>query len=100
MLTKDLRKLKSSSRVLSPSEAKRLKSGFVILKPGENIGEHKTLKKEELLIILEGKAAVIYDGQENQVKQGQVAFIPENIEHDVRNDTDKILKYLYVVARL
>ena len=100
MIVRDLTKSKSSTRILSPPKAQKLKAGFVILKPGENVGKHKTTKKEELLIILEGEAVVVYESQENQVKEGQVAFIPENIEHDVRNDTDKILKYLYVVARL
>ena len=37
-----------------------LKSGHVTLKPGENIGEHSTAEREEIIIILrgEGKATI------------------------------------------
>jgi len=100
MLIRKLKKLKSRTRILPSSKAERLKSGFVILKPGEEVGSHKTLKKEELLIILEGKATVVCENKEAHLEELQIIFIPENTEHNVRNDSEKILKYLYIVTCL
>jgi mannose-6-phosphate isomerase-like protein (cupin superfamily) len=36
-----------------------IKSGHVVLEPGENIGEHITEAKEEVIVVLKGKAMVI-----------------------------------------
>jgi len=83
------------------SKIKGLRSGLVILKPRESIGEHKTEKKEEVIVILKG-SAVIYFGKSKKIKASQNTFvyIPPEILHNVKNTGSKILRYIYVTSRV
>jgi len=76
-------------------------SGFVALKPGESIGEHRTDNKEEVIIIIKGKA-IIYYGKNKSVKAAQNTFvyIPLDTVHNVKNPGSKILQYVYVTAKV
>ena len=81
-----------------PPVTKKLKSGRVVLNPGESVGKHTTKNKEEIILVVKGKATVIIEGKEMELDEGKSHFIKDNISHDVRNDTDKPLKYVYVVG--
>jgi mannose-6-phosphate isomerase-like protein (cupin superfamily) len=76
-----------------------MKSGYVTLKPGESVGEHKTESKEESIIILEGEAQV-YCGGRNifSARQNSLVYIPPQTSHDIKNSSDKLLRYVYVVV--
>ena len=90
-----MRLLGDSSRI------KGLRSGLVTLKPEEAIGEHKTENKEEVIVILKG-SALIYHGKNKKIKapQNTFVYIPPETIHNVKNSGTKILRYLYVTARL
>ncbi len=76
-----------------------MKSGYVTLKPGESVGEHKTEAKEEAIIILEGEAEVYGEGKILFTVQGpNFIYIPPETNHDIKNSGDKPLRYVYVVA--
>ena len=98
-------KLKGSQRFLrllgDSGKIKGLRCGLVTLKPQELIGEHKTENKEEVLIILKGKATVYY-GRNRTLKacQNTFVFIPAETVHNVKNSGNKRLQYFYVTARL
>lgn len=81
-------------------ETMGLKSGHVILKPGENIGEHVTENKEEVIIILKGKAMVLCGNDDEPIVAGErsVVYVPPQINHDVKNIGSGILEYVYVVS--
>ena len=85
-------------RIIKPPESRLLKSGRVTLAPGEDIGEHVTEKREELILILKGEAVVEKEGELIQLKHGQAHFIPEGKKHNVRNNSDKELEYIYIVT--
>lgn len=90
------------TRLLGDSFKMRgLCSGLVSLKPSESIGEHKTENKEEIIVILKG-SALIYLGKNKKIKAPQDTFIyiPPETVHNVKNPGTKILRYLYVTARL
>lgn len=91
--------LTAAGSLLKPPVSERLKSGFVILKPGESIGAHLTEAREEMLIILEG-AAQIECGSEILEASGQaIVYIPKNMLHNVTNLSQQVdLKYIYVVT--
>ena len=89
-------------RLLGDSKKiKGLCCGLVTLKPQEFIGEHKTESKEEVLIILKGRATVYY-GKNKKLKASQntCVFIPTETLHNVRNSGNKILQYVYVTSRV
>ncbi len=76
-----------------------MKSGYVTLKPGESVGEHKTEAKEEAIIILEGEAEVRCAGKiVFTVKEHNLIYIPPETNHDIKNNADRLLRYVYVVA--
>jgi len=92
--------LKKSGKLIEPPESKNIKSGYVVLKPGQDIGEHVTENKEELIVILEGSGEVIVEGEKKGLKKGQVAYIEKNKKHNIVNIGKIDLKYVYVVSLL
>lgn len=84
--------------LVRPPESKSLKSRMVILSPGESVGEHITNKREELIIVLRGTATILYNHHEVCIKKGETYFIKEGILHDIKNNHDEELEYVYVVS--
>jgi len=84
--------------LIKPPLSDKLKSGYVILKTNEEVGIHTTDNKEEILIILQGKARIICENETKDVKAETMVFIPKNKKHNVINKTKEILKYIYVVS--
>ena len=54
------------------------------LAPGVAVGSH-TDSAEELLFIVEGKAEATIGDERGLVEAGDVALVPTNVPHDVRN---------------
>ena len=92
--------LKKVGKLVEPPETQNIKSGFVILGPGQEIGEHVTENKEELIVILEGSGEVIVEGEKSGLKCGQVAYIEKNKKHNIVNVGKIDLKYVYIVSLL
>ena len=85
--------------VLNPENAVALKSGFVSLGPGEDVGTHNTDLKEELIVFLEGAGEVETDKTGRiPVRAGQVAYNPPHTLHNVINTGSVPLRYIYVVT--
>ena len=89
-------------RILSgPPGTLQMKSGLVSLKPGDNVGIHSTENREELIIVMEGKGEMIFDGYDSvKLCRGENAYCPPYTEHNVINTGDKMLRYIYVVSIL
>jgi quercetin dioxygenase-like cupin family protein len=80
-------------------ETKGMKSGYVVLQPGESVGAHSTGAKEEAIIILEGALQVFVDG--NPVltaEKDRVVYIPPETPHDMKNIGTGVARYVYVVS--
>ncbi len=87
-------------QILGENQTKTMRSGLVSLKPGENVGEHSTKGYEEMLIILNGKGvAEIIDMERLNIEKGQIVYIPPNTKHNVFNNSNSVLQYIYVVAK-
>ena len=85
--------------ILNKSNAARMISGFVTLKPGEEVGIHNTEDYEELIVVLEGSGVVVTEGDgERAVRIGQVAYNPPHSEHNVKNTGKSLLRYIYIVS--
>lgn len=82
-----------------PPDTIRLKSGAVTLGPGESVGEHNTDSKEEAIIVLSGKAEISCGAQPVIVaEKNTLTYIPPGTRHDVRNTSNNMLVYIYVVS--
>ncbi len=90
--------LKKTGLLIKPPNSEKIKSGYVILKKGEEMKEHTTHNREEIIIILEGRAKVIIEDEEREVKKNHLVFIPENKKHSLKNNYNKVLKYIYIVT--
>lgn len=77
-----------------------LRSGFVVLKPGELVGEHSTGGKEEILIVLEGRAHFFYNDKKVVLKESTFLYVPGKTTHNVKNVGRGLLKYVYITANL
>jgi mannose-6-phosphate isomerase-like protein (cupin superfamily) len=95
-----IKKLDKADSILKPPVSERLKAGFVVLNPGEEMPEHKTSEKEEILVILEGEAEINIEGEQEIVSAQSCVFIPQEKNHKVKNCGENILKYVYVVSIL
>lgn len=72
------------------------RSGCVILREGESIGEHSTDSAEEILIILDGRGELFIEKFEKLNFEKNVAvYIPPNTIHDIKNVGKDILKYIF-----
>lgn len=88
------------TNLYKPPQTKKIKSGKVILYPGESVGEHKTEKKEEVIFITKGTATITEEGIANIVREGESYFVKENTIHNVKNASETPLEYVYVVGFL
>lgn len=76
-----------------------IKAGHVILKPGENVEEHTTDTKEEILIVLRGRGTLVLDKAENlEIEKDKVLYIPPQTRHDVKNVGQGILEYIFITS--
>ena len=96
-------KLKSKNKYLrllsGPPQTAGMRSGLVRLKSGEEIGEHSTADKEEILIILKGRAKISLEKHPaSTVRAGYLIYIPPHTSHNVTNTGRQLLRYVYIVA--
>jgi mannose-6-phosphate isomerase-like protein (cupin superfamily) len=76
-----------------------IKSGHILLGPGNSVGEHTTDVKEEVIIITRSKAQLICSGDNPvTVTTENIIYIPPETRHDIRNIGEDVLEYVYVVA--
>ena len=76
-----------------------MKSGAMVLQPGDAVGEHVTEQKEEAIIILAGQAEVFVAGKPAfTAAAGELVYIPPQTSHDIKNCGAVPLKYIYVVT--
>jgi mannose-6-phosphate isomerase-like protein (cupin superfamily) len=82
-----------------PPQTCGMRSGRVLLKQGEDCGEHTTGAHEECLVVLEGRGEARVKGREPlAIEAGRVVYIPPHTTHCVHNVDCPVLRYVYVVA--
>jgi mannose-6-phosphate isomerase-like protein (cupin superfamily) len=89
-------------RLLGDSfKPKGLRSGYVVLKPQESIGEHNTGPSEEVIFVISGSGLVCYGKKGSlKVKKNAFIYIPPQMPHNVINTSKDLLKYIYTAARV
>ena len=81
-----------------PPQTGGMRSGRVVLKRGEEMHSHSTAGNEELLVFLQGKARVVLGTDSVEMEAGQALYIPPQTQHEVRNEGDDELRYIFTVA--
>lgn len=90
--------LNQSKSIIKPPSSEKIKAGLVVLNPGEEVGEHKTVNCEEIIVVIEGVATAIVKGESRKIEQLNTTYIPKNTLHNIINNTGSILKYYYIVS--
>jgi mannose-6-phosphate isomerase-like protein (cupin superfamily) len=85
-------------KLVTPEGARRMRSRVVLLAPGEEVGEHVTEGKEEMIIVLEGRPTFIGGGVELEAGPGQAVYVPDGLTHNVKNRGKAPARYVYVLA--
>ena len=75
-----------------------LKAGRVYLEAGQSCGEHTTDQREELLVFLAGSGLLHVGAEPLAVGVGKIAYIPPETPHNVENNGDGPLVYVFCVA--
>ena len=84
-----------------PPESVSMRSGLVVLAPGNSVGLHSTKDFEELLIVLEGQGELQITAQDSlALGAGVAAYCPPQTEHNVLNTGTGPLRYVYIVAKV
>lgn len=82
-----------------PPETVTMKSGLVVLQPGQTVGKHSTGQHEEELVVLEGQGKMIFhDGSHLDIAANHVLYCPPETEHDVLNTGTGVLRYVFIVT--
>lgn len=85
-------------KIIAPPQSRALKSGRVILKPGEEVGLHKTEDKEEIIVCIKGNPTLVMDNDTLTLNPGETAYVKEEKQHNMVNNTDKEVEYVYIVT--
>jgi mannose-6-phosphate isomerase-like protein (cupin superfamily) len=95
---KHVHKKQASEKLLDKSVTRQTGSGFVLLHKGEEVGEHVTEGREEVIYVIEGEALVDMEGEKEYVEAGSLIYVPPQKKHNIKNENDEDLKYMYVVS--
>ena len=78
-----------------------MKSGHVVLQPGEGVGEHTTGEREEAIVILKGKGQAIISKKDIfNIEEEVVLYIAPEIVHDIKNTGLEILEYIFITSSI
>lgn len=93
-----IKRLERPGALVSASDCHQLRSGYVLLKPGEEVGEHTTGEGEELILIMEDAADITSSGKAETVRAPASVLVSAHSVHNVKNNSEGALWYVYVVA--
>jgi mannose-6-phosphate isomerase-like protein (cupin superfamily) len=91
-----VRSIGKAGALVSSSDSRQFRSGYVTLESGKEVGEHETGGGEELIVFMEGTAEVSHGGESETVRAPAVALVPAHTLHNVRNESKAPLRYIYV----
>ena len=77
-----------------------MRSGYVVLAPGETVGKHSTKDYEEVVITLAGTGEMRTQyGDTLKLKPFTLCYGTPKTEHDVINTGTDTLRYIWLVAK-
>ena len=91
-----VRLLKKPGSLVASSDSAQIRSDYVLLEPGKEVGEHETGGGEELILVMEGTAEVSSGGKTETASAPSAVLVSAHSSHNVRNKTKVPLKYVYV----
>ena len=86
-----------------PAAAAHLRGRLVFLRPGDMMDWHSTGRREEVVIMLAGRAHLEVRGDSRRVRVsdmrlGQSVFLPQQTVHRLVNRSARSARYLYLTG--
>ena len=72
-------------------------SSLIEIEPGFKLPLH-TDSAEEVIVVIAGRAEVTVDGELAEVGAGELALVPEDVPHEIRNTGEEPLRFAAVYA--
>lgn len=83
---------------ITPEDSMRIRSRVEVLGPGEEVGEHVTHEREEVVVFMEGEAELVLGSRTHAVASPWALYIGPEVRHNIVNTGASPLRYVYVVA--
>ena len=81
-----------------PGDARNMCFGLADFPPRSHAPEHVHQIEEEIIYVLSGHGAIYFDGIPESIEAGSCIYIKPTIAHSIRNDSDNIMKLVYVFS--
>lgn len=91
-------KVKTAEKILSPKPGCKFTVGHVNLEPGQSVGEHSTKDHEEIIYVISGEGVMLTPNNTVPMREGNLIHVQSQQTHNVKNNSRKILKYLFIVT--
>jgi mannose-6-phosphate isomerase-like protein (cupin superfamily) len=89
----------ASAAVLGPATGNRGSGASLLEVPaGCRLARH-TDSAEEVVVVIEGEAAIDVGGEVTHARAGDLALVPESVPHEVRNTGGGVLRFAAVYAK-
>ena len=82
----------------SPLRAERMCFGVAEFPPQSHAPAHVHPAEEEIIYFLTGEGEMFFDGVPEKVVPGTCVSIPPGVEHSIKNDSDIVMKIVYVFS--
>lgn len=71
-----------------------------VIEPGASIGDHEHVNEEEIYVILSGRGAMLIDGVETPVAEGDVCLTRSGHRHALLNSGETPMRFLVIHTKL
>ena len=66
--------------------------------PNSHAPEHVHKKEEEIIYFITGYGEMFFNGKPEKIRKGSIAFIPPNVKHSIKNDSNEVMNLVYVFS--
>lgn len=73
-------------------------AGTADFPPQSHAPAHVHDKSEEVIYVLSGEGEIYMDGKPEKLRPGTWVYIPTNTTHSIKNDSQEVMKVVYVFS--
>ncbi|MFB0546993.1 MAG: cupin domain-containing protein [Anaerolineae bacterium] len=85
--------------ILLPMEmTEAMQMALVRVSKGDKVPKHTHPEEEQAYIVLEGQGLLTLGGEQGEVGEGMVVYIPRGTEHEIEGISEEELVYIYVAV--
>lgn len=78
--------------------SKKMCFGVADFPPNSHAPEHVHENEEEIIYFITGYGEMFFDEKPEKIENGSIAFIPPNVKHSIKNDSNQVMHLAYVFS--